>query len=100
MANRPASFKASPQLRMLRMVAGMDSQDLAQRAGVKRSQMSAIELGQRGASPEVAARIAKALGHTLNEAVGLGYLILDTGVTLTAESADVLSQGTVSVEEP
>lgn len=49
-------------LRRERVAAGLSQLKLAELAEISRAHMSAVELGQKSASPEVLARLAHALG--------------------------------------
>jgi transcriptional regulator with XRE-family HTH domain len=59
--------QALPGLRTHRRAQGFSQQDVAARAEVSQRFVSLVEAGRNGCSPEVAARLAAALGVELAE---------------------------------
>lgn len=55
------------RLRSERMRAGLNQKQLAELSGVSQSQISALECGENGASPETVARLAAALRCTVDD---------------------------------
>lgn len=65
---RVAPVKVDGQrLRELRENAGMTLAQLAAKASVSTSHLSYLEIGERSASPPMAARIAQALGVAISD---------------------------------
>jgi len=61
-------LKITTNIRRLRFFAGeMTQQELAERAGVSRQTIIAIEAGKYSPSPELAFRIARAFGVKIGE---------------------------------
>lgn len=63
------SFYATERLREMRMLAGMTQIAFAKRAGVEQSSLSRMERGADGMRPQVAKRICKALGLSIEQAM-------------------------------
>lgn len=61
--------KFGKRLRELREAEGWSQEEFADRAGLHRTYVSAVERGVRNPTLSVLARIAKALGMTLSELV-------------------------------
>jgi transcriptional regulator with XRE-family HTH domain len=56
-----AKSGAASKIRKLRMERGLTQAELADKAGLKQANVSAMESGNRTVGPKVAARLAKAL---------------------------------------
>ena len=63
---RPEPMTIGNRIRELRAPAGLTQQDLADRVGVSRQTINAIETSKYSPSLEVAFRIARALGTPLD----------------------------------
>lgn len=50
------------QLTRRRILAGLQQKELAEMAGISKAQISRLELGRTGTSPDVLRRLAEALG--------------------------------------
>jgi transcriptional regulator with XRE-family HTH domain len=76
------------ELRIARVAAGVSQSQLARRAGVSQSFVSAVERGARGASLDIAARLANACGCELGVRIfpGDGVSLRDSGQLTIAES--------------
>jgi transcriptional regulator with XRE-family HTH domain len=55
------------RIKEVRIAKGMTQAEVAEKSGLKQSQVSMIETGERGLNVKTADKIAHALGVTLNE---------------------------------
>jgi transcriptional regulator with XRE-family HTH domain len=76
------------ELRIARVAAGLSQSQLARRAGVSQSLVSAVERGARGASLDVASRLATGCGCELGVRLwpGEGVSLRDSGQLAMAEA--------------
>ena len=76
------------ELRVARVAAGLSQSQLARRARVSQTTVSAVERGARGASMEVASRLATGCGYELGVRLfpGDGVSLRDSGQLAMAEA--------------